>query len=286
MRAELGTCPISRYNFFMKKIMMFIMGLMLFVFAAHPASGQADGECQELVSVCNQTLKDMAAGIEKYKIRHKELQGFDDHCILKDAEGFDQIVYADPRSSYGFTLKFLPIDAENPFSDDGISFVYELPLLELKLVGFVTKGRKYSFFNPEEYWDDWVERLQVYQQKFLPYQFILNTDKEMYLTNEPIYLTVTITNTSDRILRFKDLNEQTVFFMYDGAPWGVRRVREEAKSVETIFLNPGRSFIARFQGEAFRLSKEDIRIKCVYALPFKGVRPLQMIRFSVQRPGQ
>ncbi|MBF0484848.1 MAG: hypothetical protein HQL25_09110 [Candidatus Omnitrophica bacterium] len=239
-------------------------------------------------SACNLAMDQIYDHIVKMKKIYKELSNFEQMVPVKNKYGVKTFDYKyedfDSRRPLKYQLGVEVIKSidKSSFSGKEGYFQRELPLLGVKLAGFVDAGGRQRFFDLEQYIEDFGKALWNIQQDYLPYKLMLKPEKEIYAIGEDISFKVTLKNTGRQILKFKDLNENTVFFLYGGKPWGIKRTNESAKDIADFYLKPGEIRTTIFKGDAFNMPK-DVEIECTYALPYKGVRPSGILKVKVIR---
>ncbi|MBF0478487.1 MAG: hypothetical protein HQL26_03305 [Candidatus Omnitrophica bacterium] len=266
----------------------FFCGLFFLLLFCTTARAQEFKFTGDTVSSCNMAMNQIFIHIVKMKKVYKELNDFDQISTVKNQYGIKTFVYkyADTQSrrpiKYELGLEIIKTADQSAFFNREGYFEKEFPLLGIKLAGFTDPGGRQRFFDLEKYVEDFGQGLWDLEQEYLPYKLILRPEKEVYALNEDITFKVTLKNTGRQMLKFKDLNEQTVFFLYGGRPWGIKRADENAKDIKDFYLKSGETRTTIFKGEGFGVPKE-VEIECVYALPYQGVRPSGILKIKVVR---
>ncbi|MBF0386045.1 MAG: hypothetical protein HQL27_09280 [Candidatus Omnitrophica bacterium] len=97
--------------------------------------------------------------------------------------------------------------------------------------------------------------------------------KESFKVGENIEFAVILTNKSNHNLYFKELNNDTVYFIFDGAPWGAQKYDKEAvQKAKQIIVKSGESIRKSFVAGSY-IEPKEFEIYGSYALTYKGVRP-------------
>ena len=117
------------------------------------------------------------------------------------------------------------------------------------------------------------------QRKYLPLKLSLKTVKERYAVNENIEFVVILENVSSNNLRIKDLDKDTLYFLYADMKWGAVE-SESKKGKKEFLLKPGEKIQKTFIGRGFSFPRE-FEIYCSYALTYKGVKPSNVLKVHV-----
>ena len=127
------------------------------------------------------------------------------------------------------------------------------------------------------------EPLMDEEQKLMPYRLTVVADKESFFIKEDVYFTVTLTNLTKKNIKVKDLNAQTLYFLYNNRPWGAELVEDEKdkeKKDELILLKPDEFVRRKFKSAGFTVPKE-FEIFSSYAMTYQGVNPTSKLKIRV-----
>ena len=250
------------------------------IFSAAIASAQRAQLNQETKNICRDVMRNIFQDIVKVKGQFKELENFGEDALAENQYGLPLIQYRcnNPDSlkeapcAFGLTIVRVEDANFNEYGFDAFNLVF--PLLDLKFAGYYQKNfLKTNQFDLQKIVQKNGQILWDYQQKFMPYKLSLKTVKETYGVGENIDFVVTLTNLTKRNIVVKDLNEETLYFLYDNKMWGAKEVNStQSQSIKEIILKPDESISKTFSGYGFSNPK-DFEIYCSYVLTYKGVKP-------------
>ena len=242
---------------------------------------------EETKALCHQVMINIYHDILQAKARYKELKDFDEKALTSNAHGIPAIDYRYVESEgtargrlFEFGLTITGKDDLNTFPSDGETINLGFPLLDLKFIGYQKKTLKKGQFDIQTSLAKHGQMLWDYQRKYIPYQLTLKPVKKEFKTNEPIEFIVTLTNSSDNAILVKDLNDKTLFFLYDNKAWGADEVAPAAKELKDMVLKPQESLRKRFRAKAVPGPRE-LEIYCSYILTFQGVKPSAALKIKV-----
>lgn len=281
---------------------------------------------EETKKMCNTALINIHRDILKVKSKHKELAEYDKNVLSKNKYGFYTIEYQfgveDPqekdkrKTPYAFGLTINGIK-DVAFPQQEGSFNLGFSALGLKIEGYQRKHLLRTQYNIFPLIQKYGVKIAWHEQKYLPLRLYLETVKDTYRVREDIEFEVILENITPRHMLVKDLEEKTLYFLFNNAEWGVissrgtggeskrariqreynkRRERAAArrKSGESkkkpgskpkkkggkIILRAGESLIKRFRGESFQQPQE-IEIQGIYGMSIKGVKPMGILKIKV-----
>ena len=240
--------------------------------------------------ICNKAMMDIYKDILAAKEKYPELQYFDSNALSQNKYGLYEINYenkevmtvrADNYYKFGLTMVGMQDRPYNEAYADNISYSY--PVLGLKFAGFQTKGFRGKRYNIDNSVQKFGQAIYNHQQKYIPLQLILESDKYIYKTEERIKFKVTLKNNGSQRLRVKNLNEASLFFTIDNKVWGTEPdLAKPGDRSNQVILNPDRSISRGFVGDSFNVPRE-IEIYGTYNMAYKGVLPMGSIKIKIVR---
>lgn len=239
-------------------------------------------------NLCNQVMLSIYDDIKSKKDRHKELENFSERSLTKNKYGIYAIKYTHRDSNgssttlpYSFGLTIIGIDDQSYFKNETKDFNYGFPLLKLKFSGFQNRTLKSKQFDISKSIQKFGLVLWDQQQIFMPLKLVLEPVKEVYQVGEDIEFRVKLINVSRQFVKIKELNEKTLFFLYNNRVWGAKESNpKKTKDVKKITLKPGDFYSKQFIGNAFLIPKE-FEIHGSYGMTFKGVKPYGSLKVKV-----
>ena len=269
----------------MKKTYLIIVLMLCIATFAHAEEVALD---EPTLAVCNKTMMDIYKDIFSLKDKFPELQYFDSKALSKNQYGIYVISYENKEiktvrddNFYKFILTIAGI-GERPFKEPYADIIsYSYPVLGLKFTGFQTKGFRGKRYNIDSSVQKFGQAIYNHQQKYIPLQLILESDKTIYKTEERIKFKVTLKNNGSQRLKVKNLNEDSLFFTINNKVWGTEPDLAKVGGNEVI-LNPDRTISRGFVGDSFNIPKE-VEIFGTYNMAYKGVLPMGSIKIRIER---
>lgn len=249
---------------------------------------------EEIEALCNTTMVNMYNDILVMKSKYPDLKDFNKNALKKDAAGNYYIEYsAAPEAGeysenrfFAFAVSIIGLDEVKYYRERGSRkkiFDFGFPLLEIKFQGYKQRGLHSKELDIQALVKDNGKLLLMEQDKYLPLQVIVKSNKDAFKVDEIISFDVTLKNRGDKSYQVKDLNSQSLFFVYgDDTTWGAEEIGVK-KSTEknSVLLNPGRSVTKTFSGTGFSIPKE-YEISCFYVMTFNGVNPSGLLNVRVE----
>lgn len=239
----------------------------------------------DTVDISNRTLKQIFDDIYYNKKDFISLDSFSENNV--DLNQYDillmQYTYTDPYIKddvYSFGLTIVPMSAPNPFYGYPGIFEYGFPLLEIKFSGYQEKGLKRQQFDINESIRKFGQQLWLEQQQYLPLKLSIQPLKKFYKKGEPISFRVILKNESGKSIVVKDLNNETLFFVYNNSVWGAAESSPQTDKVKNVVLKPGESISKEFAGNSF-FKPQEFEIFCKYNLTYDGVNPAANLKVKV-----
>jgi len=267
-----------------EQVFSFFLVIMLFSAGVEAHALNMDAEAKAL---CGQVMTNIYNDILEAKARYKELKNFDEKALTSNAYGIPSLHYkyveaqgAISGEPYEFGLTIVGKDDLNTFPADGSSINLGFPLLNIKFIGYRKKILKKGQFDIETPLAKHGQLLWDYQQNYIPYKLALEPVKKEFKINEPIEFVVTLKNLSGKAILVKDLNDQTLSFLYDHKVWGDAEVAPAVKDIKDIVLKPNDSLRKRFRANPVANPRE-LEIYCSYILTFQGVKPSATLKIKV-----
>ena len=242
---------------------------------------------EPLKNICNSVMIAIYNDILSIREDYDNLVDFGKHVLSQNQHGIYAIEYQHKILDGARKGEFLvfgvtiikPEDTNfNEFGQQAFNFGF--PLLDVKFAGYQQTNRKWMKFNIQDVVQRNGDPLLEEQKKYLPLKLSLKTDKENYKVGENIQITVTLENVSRKNLRIKDLDEETLYFLYANTKWGAVIVGEKNKKKKKFILKPGQKIHKKFIGSGSSVSHE-FEIYCSYAITFKGVKPSSVLKVKV-----
>ncbi len=233
---------------------------------------------------CNEIMTGIFNDILNEKGQFKELAGFSSDALKKNDNGILSIDY-ELKDGNDAPFKFLLTIAN--ISDDSYvkpgykNLNYSFPLLSLKFTGHQNILLNKDDFDIQKYIQKYGIKLWEYQQEVIPYKMELKPLKEVFKVGEKIEFIVTLTNKTSHNIVLKELNSNTVFFLFDGVALGAESFDKSAVSKsKDIVVKSGESISKPFASDAYTGARE-FEISGSYALTYKGIRPTAKAKVTV-----
>ncbi|MCA9406102.1 MAG: hypothetical protein KC684_06160 [Candidatus Omnitrophica bacterium] len=205
---------------------------------------------------------------------HPELKGFNVVALSKGIDNVTKIEYEYINDQtldkvYRFAVEAVPLDQANTYGQGPKVFEIAYPVLNIKLIGVL--DRKYaSHFDAEPVIAKNAEKLLQYEQQQIPYALEVASEKNLYNVGEPIEFTIILKNKTNQNLKLRELNEETLFFNFNGKEWGTRAMDPaNVRHVLPVILGPQESITTTFYHEGVR-RPQNVVIEGRYALPYNG----------------
>ncbi len=275
----------------MKKIILLFIGFL--ILSSSPLLAQERLDKTQIKKLCNTTMVNIYNDILVAKSRYPDLKNFNLDSLKKDDEGIYSIEYsADPSEGkysknrvFALGISIVGIEEVRYYRERGSFkkiFEFGFPLLGIKFQGYKQRGLRSKEFDIEGSVQKNGKLLLMEQDKYLPLQIIIESKKENFKVNEPVSFNVTLKNRSDKSYVVKDLDSNSLFFVYgDNTIWGAKEIGvKKYQSAPTVLLKPGRSITKTFNGTGFSIPKE-YEISGFYVMTFNGVNPTGLLKIKV-----
>ena len=250
-------------------------------------SSKAEGFSEDLKETCNRAMRGVFQDILLEKENYDNLVNFGDWTLSKNQYGIYAIEYGreilyGPRKGeflrFGVTI-VRPEDTNfSKYGHEAFNFVF--PLLNVKFAGYQQTNRKWLQFDIQDIVRQNGDPLLEAQQKYLPLELSLETDKKVYRVGEDIRVTVTLKNVSEKSLWVNSLNDRNLYFLYGDTKWGAAELRSKPGRKERFVLEPGLTVSRTFVGSGLK-DPQEFEIYCSYLLTFEGVKPSSIVRVKV-----
>ncbi|MCA9399121.1 MAG: hypothetical protein KC618_05195, partial [Candidatus Omnitrophica bacterium] len=205
---------------------------------------------------------------------YPELKGFNAAALSKGIDNVTKIEYEYINDKtldkvYRFAVEVVPLDQVNTYGQGPKVFEIAYPVLNIKLIGLL--DRKYaSHFDAEPVIFKNAKKLLQYEQQQIPYALEVKSEKNVYNAGEPIEFTIILKNKTNQNLKLRELNEETLFFKFNGKEWGTRAMDPaNVRHVLPVILGPQESITTTFYHEGVR-RPQNVVIEGRYALPYNG----------------
>ena len=243
-----------------------------------------------LQELCNQVIFAIYQDIAALKGRYPELEQYGPYVLSQNQYGIYSLEYeylVSERFRKGelaaFGITIVRFEDTNFRQHGNQTFNFGFPLLDLKFAGYQEMFRRQEAFDIQTVIQKNGNLLLDEQSKLLPLKLTLETIKDSYLVGEDIEILVALENVSSRNLWVKELNQETLFFLYGDTPWGAKEIgRKKLSKVKRQILEPGQKITARFVGSGF-LEPQDVEIFGSYVETFKGVNPSSFIKVVIKK---
>lgn len=247
---------------------------------------------KELIDLSNEVMGEIINDVLALKRNHKELEHFSDYCITKNKHGINSINYkhVNPDGTkrgdhYAFGLTIVSLKDFNIFNNGDSDFDFGFTHLGLKFVGYqersVDDRIAKNQFNIFKVLQKRGRKLLEVEQNALPFVVKVSSAKKVYKVNEDIEFTVTLENKANKNYRVKKLNLDTLFFLYDGEPWGASLVgKSKKRGKQEITLKPKQSISQNFIGKGSADPKV-FELICIYSVTYNGVNPFSTLSLEV-----
>ena len=265
----------------MKKILLFLISL-IFCSSSYAQKLSLDEATKE---VCNKVILNIYDEILKSKPKYRELSDFNEKVLYENKYGVYTISYQynNPQSKtatgpYEFLITIVGMD-DKSYKQPGFEDKhYGFPVLGLRISSFIRRDLRFHHYDIDRPIRKYNELLYGYQQKFLPLQIILKSDKDTFKVGERIEFEVTIRNVGNENYRLKSLGQESLFFTIDDQEWGTRPTSQS--DAQEVIVAPG-NFIKRgFKGDSFS-SPREVEIFCTYNVTYKGILPFGRLKIKI-----
>ena len=261
-----------------------LRAVLILFFALTPVFVCGQTVDEEIKALCNKVMLNIYKQILVDKEKYPELAKFGEKNLFENQQGIYAIVYqmTDPKISktpFEFGATIVPIK-NKIFEDQGVyAFNLEFPFLDLKFAGYGKKSPKhrYEILNVL---NEYGIPLSDYQQKFMPLQLRLETDKAQYKVKEPIKFAVELKNVSKRHMWVNVMKDETLYCLFNMHSWGAQMEAETSEGQEKIILKSGESLKRMFIGEGL-VEQKDVEIYCSYGMSLQGVKPSGVLKVKV-----
>jgi hypothetical protein len=261
---------------------------LIFCFSLSPLSfAQKASFGTHIKDLSNEIMSEIYNDILKNQSDFPELKDFSIEALKKNRHGIYAIDFqyraVDVRKkeiNLGFGITIVR-EHDRDFKEYGENaFNYGFPLLGLKFAGYQKKGLRSDWFDINDVLQRYGLKLWGEQQKYLPFKLELETSKDEFKTGESIDFMVTVTNVSRRNLVVKDLNRNTLYFLYNGRKWGATTAAGGFQQQQNKVLKPKESIKQRFVGNGF-FKAQVVDVYCSYVMTHEGVSPEGKLRINV-----
>ena len=270
----------------MKRFVSMIV-LLCLLFSVSVSSAQAPFD-DRLKEICNQVVLAIYNAVLSHKGRYKDLEDFDRQVLKENQYGIYSIdyrhtavvgPYKDKPFMFGVTI-VRPEDTN--FHEFGKqAFDFGFPLLDLKFAGYENIYWRSHQFSIQSVIQENGDPLLEEQQRYLPLKLSLRTVKEQYHVREDIDFIVTLENISSTNLWVRDLDAETLYFLYDNAQWGAgESATKREERIKRLILRPGEKISKQFRGSGFSAPQE-FDIYGSYIITFEGVKPSSILKVRV-----
>jgi hypothetical protein len=269
----------------------------VFLFSSYTGvNAQEELDKEKLKALCNKTMVNIYNDLLEAKSKYSDLKHFNVDSLTKDENGVYVIEYEAKEKvlgkysrerTYAIGVSIIDINDTRYRRERGSRkkiFEYGFPLLGIKFQGYRRKGLRSKEFDIQASVQKNGKLLLMEQDKYLPLELILESQKEAFKVNEDIKFDVTIKNRGGQSYKIKDLNSQTLFFVYgDNTTWGAQQIGTKKYATDKyVLLKPGRSVTKTFAGSGFDIPKE-YEISCFYVMTFSGVNPSGLLNIKVEK---
>lgn len=265
---------------FMKKIVILIVALFL----SFPALAQNEVFIQkDIGELCVRVMDSIYEEILRLKVKYDELEGFSEKNVSVNDYGFKAIEHEykskNRKNAFGVTIVGL---TDTYFKKSkGNVFEVKFPILGVKIQGYQKHLARGKQFDIQAVTDIFGQLIRARQAKELPFELTVKPEKKVFKTREDIVFTVTLKNVTNKIMVVKDLNQETLFFIYNNKEWGTSEIDPESYSkVQKITLREGESLEKRFKSRGYSFPKS-FNVFCSYVMSYKGVRPSTIMSIIV-----
>lgn len=234
--------------------------------------------------VCNKVILNIYNEIFKSKDKYPELSAFSQNALYENKYGVYTISYQfnDPDKKttqpYEFLITIVGLD-DKPYKQAGFEDKhYGFPVLNLRTSSYIRRDRRFYRYDIDKSIRKYNDLLYYYQQKFLPLQVTLRSDKDTFKVGERIEFEVTVKNISNENYRVKSLGKESLFFTIDDQEWGTKS--DSQSSAQEVVIAPGNSIKRTFKGDSFSSARE-VEIFSTYNVSFKGILPFGKLKVKI-----
>lgn len=275
---------------------LILIGMVLMSFPCQPvdaieemASSASNVQLTDVLKeVCNSVMIAIYNDILSMKQDYVNLEDFGEHVLTRNQRGIYRIEYQHTILDGMRKGEFLAFGAtivkseDTNFNEHGQqAFNFDFPLMGIKFSGYQKTSRKFMKFSIQEIVQKNGDPLLLEQQKHLPLRLTLKPNQDSYKIGENMKISVILENVSRKNLWIKDLNGETLYFLYNDVKWGAVEVSaSEKKRRRKFILEPGQKIRKKFIGSGSSVVRT-IEVYCSYAMAFKGVRPASVLTVEV-----
>ena len=256
---------------------------------SHPSTS-ADPAPAPLEELCNQVIFAIYQDIAAVKSKYAELEQFGPYVLSQNQYGIYSLEYEyivpegfrkGERAAFAVTI--VRMEDTNFRQHGDQAFNLGFPLLDLKFAGYQEMLMRQNAFDIQNVIQKNGDLLLEEQNKLLPLKLTMETIKDSYWVGEDIEILVTLENVSSKNFWVKELNKETLFFIYGDTPWGAQEIgRKKSNKIKKRVLEPGQKITAKFVGSGF-LEPQVVKIFGSYAVTFKGVNPTNFIKVVIHK---
>lgn len=272
----------------MKKIIpIFIVLLFLFSSAVFAQDNEDNSKKDKIKELCNKVMLNIFDYIMDSKPKYRELKEFDSSVLTQKTDGIYLIQYKFKDSAarkggsqfYEFAVTINNLEDENAFALKSQTFDFGFPLLDVKISGYQIKSLRTKQFDLGSPIEQYGKILWAAQEDFLPFQLTLKPSKESFNVGEQVVFIVTLKNVTKSNIKVKDLNSNTLIFLYDNEEWGSKKFKSKEDQDELVLL-AGRSISKEFSVPARRYPGK-FKIYATYIKTYKGVSPSNAVTVDI-----
>ena len=264
----------------MKKVLILIVVLFLSL----PAFAQNEVFIKkDTGALCVRVMDEIIAEVISLKIKYDELEDFSEENVTINEYGFKAIEYKykyrNRNNAFGVTI--VGLNDKYYKKSQGILFERKFPLLGVKVQGYQKHFPGRKKFDIQAVADVFSQLIRERQAALLPFKLTVEAEKNIFSTGEDIVFKVTLKNVTRKIMVVKDLNKNTLFFLYNNKEWGASEIDQTSyNKVKKFTLREGESLEKRFRSKG-HLFPRSFNVSCLYVMSYKGVRPFSIMSIIV-----
>lgn len=224
--------------------------------------------------------------LEDKKSAYPELAGLDPSVILESPNGLAMFQYefVDRRiqsrnNVYAVSLTFSDQRIPAVIKEGLNQKLFEFPALGLRLELAFKVNVRWHRFRVEPVIEQAVRLLYAHQQKYLPLQLTVETDRLTYHLDENVLVKVTLKNVTKQYFQVKELNQQSLYCTMGKTFWGTNP--HQAPKLPTIRMAEGDTLTRSFEIKGLDKPTE-MTIECTYNMSHKGILPKSSTSVFVQ----
>ena len=180
-----------------RKILFLSIGILSFSISPILAQEKSVFD-QPTIEICNQVIINIFNDIDSKKGEYQDLINFDRSALSKNKYGIYSLYYHyedndDMRyvAPYEFGVAILGMEEQYEYEDrQGIIYL-AFPLLDIKIAAFQTKTLRTGQYDIKKAIQKYGAALWELQQDFIPLELSLKAAKDTFLSNEPIFDSLT-----------------------------------------------------------------------------------------------